>query len=101
MQVIKCYEVIGNTDTTEGRGPMIVAARFSSREAAEKFVRSKAYAKWCVMGIQNAAYDLNNIRESTIIIMDSVDEITLQTAEALKANALAKLTKEERAALGL
>lgn len=101
MQVIKCVEVLGNTDTTEGRGPMKVVARFSSYEAAAKFVRSKTYARWCVMGYQNEKTDLNNIRETVITILDTVDELELQQKEELKAQALAKLSKAEREALGV
>ena len=44
---------------------------------------------------------MDNIRETTIIIMDSIEELSLQEGESLKASALAKLTEEERAALGV
>ena len=101
MQTIKCFEVMGNTDTTEGRGPMKVVARFSNSEAATKYVKSKAYAQWCVMGYQNEKTDLNNIREVTICILDTVEELVDMNREELKAKALAKLTKAEREALGL
>lgn len=100
MQTIKCFEVMGHTDTTEGRGPMRVVARFSNRSAAELYVGSKAYATHCVMGYQSKS-DLKNIKETTITIMDSVDDLEKSNLETLKQNALAKLTKEERAALGL
>lgn len=101
MQTIKCFEVMGNTDTTEGRGPMKVVARFSNSEAATKYVKSKAYARWCVMGYQNEEMDLNNIRETVLTILDSVEELVAMDRENLKAQALAKLSKAEREALGL
>ena len=101
MQTIKCFEVMGNTDTTEGRGPMKVVARFSDYDEAVKYVKSKAYAQWCVMGYQNEKTDLNNIREATICILDTVEELFDMNREELKAKALAKLTKAEREALGL
>ena len=44
---------------------------------------------------------MNNIRETTIIIMDSIEELSLQEGESLKASTLAKLTEEGCAALGL
>lgn len=100
MKTIKCFEVIGHTDTTEGRGPMKVVARFSNKDEAVKYVKSKAYARWCVMGYQNAR-DTDNVREATITILDSVDELGLMEAEELKARALAKLTAAERQILGL
>lgn len=100
MQVIKCFEVMGNTDTTEGRGPMKVVARFSDKGEATKFVKSKVYSKWCVMGYQSES-DVNNIREATLTIMDTVEEFSQAETEELKAKALAKLTAEERRILGL
>ena len=100
MQTIKCFEVMGHTDTTEGRGPMTVVARFSNRHAAEMFVKSKAYSKWCVWGhLSND--DVNKIKEVTLTILDSAEELTLANQEEVKANALAKLTKAERDSLGL
>ena len=101
MQTIKCFEVMGNTDTTEGRGPMKVVARFSNYDEAAKYVKSKAYSRWCVMGCQSEKLDLNNIRETVLTILDTCDELELQQREELKAQALAKLSKAEREALGL
>lgn len=101
MKLINCFEVLGNTDTTEGRGPLKIVARFSTYEEAAKFVKSKAYSKWCVMGYQSGKEDLKNIRETVMIILDSVDEMVKQQNEDLKASALAKLSKLERAALGV
>lgn len=99
MKTIKCFEVLGNTDTTEGRGPMVVVARFSSYDVASKYVQSKAYSNWCVMGYQSSR-DLNNIREVTITIVDSIDELDVMNRENLKARALSKLTPAEKSALG-
>lgn len=101
MQTIKCFEVMGNTDTTEGRGPMKVVARFSNHDEAAKYVKSKAYAKWCVMGYQNEKRDLNYIQETVLTILDSVEELVAMDRENLKAQALEKLSKAEREALGL
>ncbi len=101
MQEIKCYEVRGNTDTTEGRGPMKVVARFKTFELAAVYVKSKMYAKWCVMGVQNWVYDSQNIKETTILILDSIDELEEVRRNDLRESGRAKLTKEEREALGL
>mgnify|MGYP000096561501 CR=1 FL=1 len=92
MQTIKCFEVWGHTDIIEGRGPRIVVARFASLKEAKKYVMSKEYAKWCVMGYQSFDRDIDNI---------TVDELGLMEKESLKAKALAKLTMEERESLGL
>lgn len=101
MQKIKCFEVMGNTDTTEGRGPMKVVARFNTREAALVYVRSKAYSQWCVMGVQSWVYDSRNIVENTILIFDSMDEMEEVRKSKLRKSALSKLTTEEKEALGL
>ena len=101
MQSIKCFEVYGNTDTTEGRGPMKLVVRFSSYETAVQYVKSPAYAWWCVMGYQNEEYDLLNIREADIVILDSLSEFEANKKKELKAAALSKLSKEEREALGV
>ncbi len=100
MKTIKCFEVLGHTDTTEGRGPMKTVARFSNYEAAEQYVKSKQYAVHCVMGYHSKD-DIHNIREITISILDTVDELVMLAKENLKTTALAKLTKEEREALGI
>ena len=101
MQVISCFKVFGNTDTTDGLGPMKVVARFSTYPAAVSFVQSKAYARWCVMGYQDPDSDIKHIREARYIIYDSPEELTQEYKDALKANAIAKLTMEEREALGI
>lgn len=100
MKTIECFEVFGNTDTTEGRGPMKIVARFSNENEAIKYVKSPAYKRWCVMGYQSN-YDLNNIHKSVIIILDSLDEFEVYTKEDLRRKALNKLSKEEQEALGL
>lgn len=96
MQHITCFEVYGNTDITEGRGPMKVAARFSEFEEAKKYVESREYAEWCIIDD-----DIKNIKESIIVIFDSVDELNLLKKEQIRSRALSKLTNEEREALGL
>ena len=80
---------------------MKVVARFSNKPAAETFVKSKDYAEWCVMGHRNWEYDKHNINQTKLVILDSVDDFAASEAEELKAKALAKLTMEERKALGV
>jgi hypothetical protein len=101
MQTVTCFEVYGHADTTEGRAPMKVVARFSTRDVAEHYVKSPQYRKWCVMGYQNPREDVKNIRETQMVIFDSVEELTEQNNQAAKARALAKLTLAERKLLGL
>lgn len=91
---------MGHTDTTEGRGPMKVVARFKTRSVAEMYVSSKSYARWCVMGYQSKD-DVRNIKKVTILILDSMDELDEVRKNNLRESGLAKLTKEEKEALGL
>ncbi len=100
MQAIKCFEVMGHTDTTEGRGPLKVVARFSTYEVAEQYVKSKAYSRWCVMGCQSAD-DIKKIHEATVMVLDTVGELEQMYTEEVRARALSKLSAEERKVLGL
>ncbi len=101
MQVINCWEVLGHTNTTDGMGPMKVVARFFSKEQAELYVKSKSYAKYCVQGHQDWKYDKNNIEQVSLVILDDVGEIVEMQRQELRNKALAKLSDEEREALGL
>ena len=100
MKTVKVFEVMGHTDTAEGRGPMKVVARFSNQTAAAEFVTSPAYSQYCVMGYQSIA-DLANIHETDLIIFDTINEVHEMMREELRASAIAKLSKAEREALGL
>lgn len=101
MQTIKCFEVMGHTDTTEGRAPMKVAARFTTRKEAEKYINSPAYTRWCVMGVPYKEAEKYHITEQTICVLDYVEELAeLQKQETIQ-KALSKLTAEERKVLGL
>lgn len=100
MKIIEYFEVLGHSDTTEGRGPLIGAARFSTRAAAVEFVKSKEYSKWCVMGFQSVQ-DERYIKNVKLVILDSVKEFKFLQNENLKEIALSKLTREEKEVLGL
>ena len=96
MQVIKCFEVLGHTD----HGPMKVI-RFSTREEAEKYFRFGVVPTLVGVLGNRSKDDVEYIKEVTLTILDSAEELTLANQEELKAKALAKLTKAEREALGL
>lgn len=100
MKTIQCFEVKGHTDTTEGFGPIKVVARFSNYKAAEQFVRSKSYERYCATGYRSNS-DVGNINESNIMILDSLNELEVVEKETLKKSVLLKLSKQERDALGL
>lgn len=65
-----------------------IVARASSRITAEKIVNADQYT-----GIKHV--------KETLYIVDSVEEFLVLKAQGIRDRALAKLTAEERAALGL
>jgi subtilase family serine protease len=101
MQNIKFYSVMGHSDTTEGRGPLIVAARFSNEMSAIKFYQSNEYLRWCVMGYRGNVSPSIYVREDSITIFDSYDECQAEKIELEKKKALDKLTDREKKLLGL
>ena len=83
--VIEYWEVAEEYDRS-----CTVMARFSSEVAAKEYHASK----------KNSHY-VSVSSKKTITIFDSVQQLTQFTSEATKKRALEKLTKEERAVLGL
>ncbi len=100
MKTMTFFEVLGHTDTTEGRGPMMVVARFTKKNHAHLCIKSKEYSKYCVMGYQSPN-DINNVRGTTINVLESFDEFEDYKLENIRKTALSKLTEKEKKALGL
>lgn len=107
MKTISYFAVMENTDKTEGRGLCIpTGIGFEREEDALDFVASPSYAKYATMGVppsrQWAGAYVNRI---AITVFDDLDECEIQFPELEKIRkrkkALAKLTDEERALLGL
>ncbi|AGB06877.1 hypothetical protein [Vibrio phage VH7D] len=98
----KIYVVRYQTDMTEGRGMMKPTAYFTNEDDAWACTKGKTG----VMGRKPAKGDWRNesypdwdVKEITVY--ESLDESTAAHRESLKQAALAKLSKEERWALGL
>ncbi len=85
------YTVWFNSDTTEGRGPMVLKGIAATSEVAG------ALAADCpkIMGVGANA----DIRRETLF--ESVADYQAGQRKAIVTLALSKLTKEEREALGL
>lgn len=104
MKTISYWAVRGNTDTTEGRGPLFTVARFAHPEPAVDFCVTYG-SQWGVFG--TPLDPSNYVQTKTIDIYSTVEEacegIGLETAntKARKQAALAKLTPKERKLLGL
>lgn len=101
MQRIKVYACTANSDTVEGRGVTIVVGYFTSRADAEKVLTDERYSKkWGPMGMPvNPRY---NLQENILVVYDSPTEFwDKHDTEKHRRTGLAKLTKQEREALGL
>lgn len=104
MKETTYFAVMGNSDTTEGRGSLFTIACFSSETQA--FAFCKQYGdRWEVFGspLDPATY----VKAKTVRIYDTLEEaceglgIETENTKAQKAAALAKLTAKERKLLGL
>lgn len=105
MQVLSGFEVLYNTDGTEGRGPVRgTGICFKEEEDAIKFITSKNYSGYAVMGVipdRNTAK--HYVGHKTITVYDSYKDYEEEHGQAKlekdKINALNKLSKDEIKAL--
>jgi len=95
------YLVKRNSDTTEGRGPMVIDTAFFSRIEAAKYIDPKP-------GIMGRLSDKGWSTEKygdwmiePLIVYDSLTESNNNSREKLIESAMAKLTDSERIALGV
>ena len=86
---IRIWEVWVNSDSCEGRGPMILEARFLKRDAAAFFARGKG-----PMGMSDA-----NIRQA--IVYDTHPSFQKDKDVQLRQATLRRLSSEEKRVLGL
>jgi hypothetical protein len=83
------YEATKNSDRLEGRGHTIRIAAFTKREDAEQAAKGHG-----VMGMGNGDVD-------PITVYENFVEYLSKSKADLRKKALAKLTPEEKAALGI
>lgn len=101
--MITVFASYRNSDTTEGRGPMVVDKVFTKETDAYAYINGQTG----VMGRspsqfgQNGWAQMGDWTVKSIDVYESLDEASTAHTEALKAKALAKLTPAERRALGL
>ncbi len=88
----KVYEVTVNSDMTEGRGPMRHLAFFTDQNDAEL-----AGEPHKIMGVGKG----HSVKFKELRIYQSLNEYTERTAYSLRKSALAKLTDDEKRALGI
>lgn len=82
------YVVLKNADMIEGRGPMLLHSVWSNEKQPKLFIHNKNNYDGLYEIKQMSVYD-------SIVQMNAIEESNL------RARALAKLTPEEMAALGL
>ena len=101
METLELTQITGNSDTTEGRGPTIVKGYARNAEIAHAIVRDKRYARYCVMGVQTTNDYKYMTVPVTIRIFESVEDFFHNSKEEIRKRALAKLSADEREALGV
>lgn len=107
MKQITYFAVMRNSDTTEGRGPLLQSdVGFEKYDDAITFVASDAYSKWAVMGVKVGRKSADHlVKEVTITVYTDADECEALYPELVQLRkrkaALAKLSPADREILGL
>lgn len=97
------YAAFRNQDMTEGRGPMVIDRIFARESDAEEYILQQHG----VMGRKPADYGepswagMGDWEVKRLAVMESLDDIDTFNTQAARESALAKLTAEEKIALGL
>lgn len=99
MKIIILYPCMGHTERNEGRGPMHEVCYASTKSVADAIMRHPVfYDKWGVMGVDSCGTSSAKV----MTVYDSLEEyIEIASDEALRSQALSKLSKDERRVLGL
>ena len=106
------FIVMQNLDTTEGRGPMILDAIFSTEKEALDYVSKrfgimgrktelKAMRKAFLSDYQVQGWELNDHDIFETRVFESAEAMEICRKETLRIRALDKLSDEEKEALGL
>lgn len=101
----KIYVVLRNADFTEGRGPMLFHAAFTSGEEAIKYVANQFGIFGSAQHVERNKYNhyayANGYQIDEVVLHDNAEAIEENERRIAKDKALAKLTKEEQQLLGL
>lgn len=96
------FAITYNSDSTEGRGPTLTLGYAKSQELAVQIVTDPRFKKYSVWGVHSAIDAVKyNVKETELIIFETVDEAYVIPDEQTRQRALEKLTAEERRVLGL
>jgi hypothetical protein len=91
MIELQVWKAARNSDLAEGRGYEILIGYFKYEDDAKLAAKG-----WGVMGVGDG-----NVAPVTLRVYDSLGEFSENETELLKNSALAKLTHQEKQALGL
>ncbi len=95
----KVFVVNRNSDQTEGRGPLIPFCYADTKELALQIINSPIfYTKYGVQGCKEGDY---LVRETQLVVFSNFEEFVLSEQSEAAKKALAKLTTEDKEALGL
>lgn len=95
------YKVMSNTDLEEGRGKPYVLAMYLDYEEAAKHAKGN-YVMGSDCPIRNETLDVvQNGDDPTFYVLGPKIETKYHNPRLLRAQALAKLTEEEKKVLGL
>lgn len=96
------FAITYNADLTEGRGHELILGYTKTLELAEAIVSDPRFGHYCVMGFHDPKDCIKyNVRPKSVLIFEAVDDPYNLEKQKLRDSALAKLSKEERQALGL
>lgn len=96
------FAITYNSDSTEGRGHTLTLGYAKSQELAVQIVTDPRFKQYCVWGVHSPTDAVKyNVRETDLVIFDTVDEAYVIPDEWTRQKALEKLTAEERRVLGL
>jgi len=104
LTIERIYEVISNSDLTEGRGSQIVIARFFDRNIAAHYAKDKG-----VMGTRAEVAEgevlaigaLKALEPTKYRVLGPVVPIYNDPTDIKRQQALSKLTEEDKRILGL
>jgi hypothetical protein len=96
--MITIHIVRKNADSTEGSGPMVPIKYITDYEAAVAYVEAQPDPYGRVRSWNANRYGDLSLEE--VPVFESLDEIDDYAAIDIKAQALAKLTEQEKRALG-
>jgi hypothetical protein len=103
---MKVFATYRNMDMTEGRGPMVIDKVFVHRPHAEAYIDTKqgvmgSYQKWSAQ--PHGDWEIKEIEviEENIVTEAETRDVEARLHQELVSRARAKLSPEERAALGI